>query len=239
MISKKEALTYNSQFNVAGTGTYYTATGNNPNRSHGAVVANIHTKHGKGFWSHIQIHEDDFIRFKLFKGSLLPRLLYKLKLKEPRDEDGVHSEWRYIRNQENANAKLEAALGKIFLKIDEDIYEWTAKKLEGADHRKFIKGIAKTDPENLKMIAGLKDLHDGMEAPLEDSQLLSGGTTKTVTPPSVSATSGTVSLPALSCSPVEYNSASSGTIGANVVEVEPFFGRRLRKTFLELTGKAL
>ncbi|KKN92450.1 hypothetical protein LCGC14_0209410 [marine sediment metagenome] len=175
-------------FNVAAPGAYYTSTGNDPNRSHGAVVANIHTKHGKGFWSHIQIHADDFIQYKLFNGVRLGMLLYKLKLHEPRDEEGLRPDWHYIKNQENANAKLEATLGKTFLAIDEDISEWAAKEQEGKGHRKFIKSIAKTDPENLKMIAGLKDLHDGMEAPLgdhnpENSQPMSSGTVPTITGP--------------------------------------------------------
>jgi hypothetical protein len=192
MLSKKEALQmtkeqmmqampeYNSQFNVAGTGAYFMPKDPNPDRSHGDVVSNIHTKHGKGFWSHIQIHEDDYIKYKLFNGTRLAALLYKLKVHEPRDEDGLRGDWRYIQNQENANAKLEATLGKTFLVIDEDIREWTAEEQEGADHRKFIKGIAKTDPENLKMIAGLKGLHDGMEAPLEDSWPTLNGTVPTL-----------------------------------------------------------
>ncbi len=197
MLSKQEALqiekeqerltsTYANKVDIAETSGYYDTTGNNPDRSHGAVVANIHTKHGKGFWSHIQIYGDDYIKYKLFNGTRLGALLYKLKLHEPRDEDGTHSDWCYIRHQENANAKLEATLGKTFLKIDEDIREWVGTEEEAADHRKFIKGIAATDPENLKMIAGLKDLHDGMEAPLKDlnpenPQPMSSDTVPTIT----------------------------------------------------------
>ena len=39
-------------------------------------------------------------------------------------------------------------------------------------------------------------------------------------------------------SPAESsNTASSETVSADVVETEPLFGRRIRKTIIELTGK--
>jgi hypothetical protein len=43
--------------------------------------------------------------------------------------------------------------------------------MEAEEHEDFIRKMAKTDPENLKMIAGLKTLDDGMKAPLEEPTL--------------------------------------------------------------------
>jgi hypothetical protein len=150
------------------SGTYFQKSDNATlNREHGEPVTDIHTKHGQGFWSEIRIHEDDFIFYKLFRGNFLVRLTHKLGFKKITDINGADKAWDYIGGQGHKDCKLEATLGKTFLLIDKMI----ADELKDEEHRKFIKGIAKTDPENLKMIAGLKILDEGMTAPLDDIKL--------------------------------------------------------------------
>jgi hypothetical protein len=85
----------------------------------------------------------------------------------PKGEDGAVVEWKHIHGQYDADLKLEVTLGKTYLKIDEEVAEDVAE----CEHEKFIRGIASTDPENLKMIAGLKTLDDGMKAPLDPPKL--------------------------------------------------------------------
>ena len=127
------------------------------NRLTGPVVAQIRHLHGNQFWSDIQITADDYVRFKLFRGGWISKALFLLG-KEPKDEDGKKQEWDSIGHQ-GTDAKLEVTLGRTYLKIDEII----ADELGDHKHRKFIKEIAKTDPDNLKMIASLKNLDEGMK----------------------------------------------------------------------------
>ena len=97
------------------------------------------------------------------------------------------SEWKCIEGQDVKDSKLEAQLGKTYLKIDELI----AKELKAEKHKKFIKGIAKTDPENLKMIAGLKTLDEGLTEPL-DEPMNGASTTCKITGKKI--TSGSINL---------------------------------------------
>lgn len=162
-----------SPWNIGGTGTFGTTTGNDEfaNREHGPEVSKIITNHGNGFWSDIRIHQDDFVYYKLFRGRFA-KLLCALSLGalKPKDVEGYKHDWKFIGNQGQPEYKLEAELGKTFLKIDELITAELKKEQKEKAHKKFIKGIAKTDPENLKMIAGLKTLDEGMTAPLEEPQ---------------------------------------------------------------------
>ena len=172
-----------STFKVNGSGTFYskTSTGNPDsfNTRHGGEVTSILTKHGNGFFSDIRICHDDWIRFKLFRGGLIAYALHKLGWREPRDIDGNEVGWANIPNQNNNNQKLEVQLGKTFLKIDDMI----AGEMEAEEHEGFIREMAKTDPENLKMIAGLKTLDDGMKSAVDPPDLNGITTQKTVTPP--------------------------------------------------------
>jgi hypothetical protein len=154
-----------TSFKINGSGEYFTGTGNN--REHGLVVSDIITGHGQGFFSHIQIYQDDFIQYKLFRGIFWAKLRYLISHRGPKDEDGNKVDWKNIPGQYDADLKLEVMLGKTYLKIDEEV----AEDLAASEHEEFIRGIAKTDPENLKMIAGLKTLDDGMKAPLDPPKL--------------------------------------------------------------------
>lgn len=155
-----------TSFKINGSGEYFTGTGNN-NREHGIVVSKITTGHGDGYFSHIQIFQDDFIRYKLFRGGIFGKAWFKVTGRSPKDEDGNKVEWQNLPGQYDADLKLEVTLGKTYLKIDEEV----AEDLAASEHEEFIRGIAKTDPENLKMIAGLKTLDDGMKAPLDPPKL--------------------------------------------------------------------
>lgn len=127
------------------------------NRLTGPVVTQKTMSYENGFWSVIQITADDHVRFKLFRGGWFSKALYLLG-KEPRLPDGDKQQWDSIGYQ-GSEAKLEVTLGNTYLKIDEIM----AEEVEDSEHRDFIKEMAKTDPENLKMIAGLKNLDDGMK----------------------------------------------------------------------------
>ncbi len=163
-INAIQNIRYDNSFNVAGSGAYFTSTRNEFNGDHGAVISKIYTNHGNGFWSYIKIHENDFIFYKLFRGSFISRILGKLRIRTPRDVTGAVMAWDHLDGQGTKDCKLEATLGKTYLAIDELI----AQELKDEKHRKFIKGIAKTDPENLKMISGLKTLDEGMTTTLGD-----------------------------------------------------------------------
>jgi hypothetical protein len=225
---------YMDSFKVAGTGAYYTNSSQDWRRGHGGVVANKTTFHGDGFFSDIRICQDDYIRFKLFRGGWFCKLLFKLGWREPRDEDGFKTDWKNISNQSNSNQNLEVNLGKTYLKIDEMI----AVELEAEEHEDFIRKMAKTDPENLKMIAGLKTLDDGMNAPLEEPTL--NGNSQPMT-------SGAITIAKAQASASMWNAGQDAAIALNgqeVVRVDPSgnytFGDKMSKAIKKVveTGKA-
>jgi hypothetical protein len=101
--------------------------------------------HGKGYWSLIKVYEeDDTVYFKLMKGHIFKRIFWRF--------------WNfYFADGFDAAEKrdnLEATLGMAYLKIDELI----EVKDKDRSHAKFVKNMMKTDPDNLKMIAGLDTL---------------------------------------------------------------------------------
>jgi hypothetical protein len=202
-----QTVQFDSQIVASGIGTY-SSTGENW-RDHGELVTDIHTKHGKGFWSIIQIYEDDHIFYKLFRTGFLRRILCGLGIRDPKDTSGGDiTSWDQIAGQDKKDSKLEATLGKTYLKIDEKI----AEELVDEEHRKFIRGIADTDPENLKMIAGLKTLDEGMTEPL--SAPIENTSRPPPTPPMV-----TIKQPE---NVSQWNSNNTIAMGANeIIRVDP------------------
>jgi hypothetical protein len=199
---------------------YYSTPVNEWRRDHGDTVADFKTRHGNGFWSQIKICDDDFVFYKLFRGNFLDWALHKLKIKNPKDTD--YSNWNYITGQAREGQKLEATLGKTYLEIDEKMKE----ELEDEEHRKFIKGIAATNPENLKMIAGLKTLDDGMKEPLEDP--LNGDSQK--------VTSGAITVAKQKAMSSAWNANMGSALAANgeeIIRVDPdstvSFGEKMEK----------
>jgi hypothetical protein len=189
-----------TSFKINGSGEYFTGTGNN--REHGTVVSNITTGHGDGYFSHIQIYQDDFVRYKLLRGFFFSKSWFKLTGRPPKDEDGVVVGWQNIPGQYDADLKLEVTLGKTYLKIDEEVAEDVAE----CEHEEFIRGIAKTDPENLKMIAGLKTLDDGMKAPLEAPYLTGPVTISSKTHSSISTVHASQSMMAVdNCDNISFS----------------------------------
>ena len=176
---KTPPLNYSSSMKVVGDGAYFSSEKTNRYDQDSDVVASKLTGHGDGFWSEIRIYDNDYIRFQLHRGSRFKKLLFWMGLSDgPKDSEGQRAAWDSIgTHQLDPGYKLESNLGKTYLLIDEMI----AGEMKDEEHRKFIRGIADTDPENLKMIAGLKKLDEGMTAPLSP-------TTAGTSPPITSAT---------------------------------------------------
>jgi hypothetical protein len=209
---------YDDHMRVAGTGVYFdnTTEPEEWRRAHGGEITNKTTNHGNGFFSDIRICQDDYIRFKLFRGGWFCKLLYMTGWREPRGEDGNVTEWKNIANQHNTNQNLEVNLGKTYLYIDELI----AGELEAEEHEQFIRDMAKTDPENLKMIAGLKNLDDGMKAPLDAP--LNGVSAQKIPKPKTIPPSITLAKQAAMSSNWSANMGSAlAANGEEIIHVDP------------------
>jgi hypothetical protein len=131
--------------------------------------------HGNGYWSLIRVYEyDDTVSFKLMKGSWFKRIFWR-----------PWHHWfagGFITGEERGS--LEVALGSVYLEIDERIELREKKKTHG----KFVKNMMKTDPDNLKMIAGLDTL-DKATKPAEAPK--ASGTVSSLSPTSKFTVAGT------------------------------------------------
>lgn len=170
----KNWKTYSNNIAISGNGAYFVPK---ERPDHGPVVTTIKTKHDRGFWSLVRIHQDDFVDYKLMRGrwSWFKYTFFRISPHSVVGNDRNH--WYCLDDQFEKDYKLEVNLGKAFLKIDELIYNVVREEAEEVEeirqkirHRCFIKDLAKTDPENLKMIAGLKKLDDGLKEPLDEPE---------------------------------------------------------------------
>jgi hypothetical protein len=235
LVIPKKVPQYHNHYNVSGTGTF-TTTGT-VGRLHGPEVAKIVTNHGDGYFSDIRITQEDYIHYKLFRGSWFVKLLYKLGWREPRDAEGCKIQWEAIPGQEVRDRKLEVMLGKTYLKIDELI----AEEANIDEHEEFILGIADTDPENLKMIAGLKVLDDGMKAPLDNvAHPPLNGTSQ---PKSIN--SGAIALAKTQAAASAWTAGQDANIvmnGHEIVKIDPTgnvsFGDEMTKAISKAVDKA-
>jgi hypothetical protein len=108
----------------------------------GSGVIRLKKNLGNGYWAVLKVYEDsELVYCSLNHGHRWKRLLWHLPY------------WDFT-FFESFGDTLESKLGNAYLKMDKMIEADKGSK----GHSKFVKDMVKTDPENLKMIAGLDKL---------------------------------------------------------------------------------
>ena len=123
-------------------------------QNHEVEIRKISTKvrkHNKGYYSDVAVLASDVVCWKVIKTNPVGIFLYKLGLNKKHNV----KEW----NTSSKYDKLEATLGAAYIAIEKEVDALIRRK----DHKKFVKDILNTDPDNLKMISELKKLDGQVE----------------------------------------------------------------------------
>lgn len=113
-----------------------------------------------GYWAKINITDGDHVQYRLFNSGWLAKTFHKIGFRKV-----IDGGWDSVKQRDN----IEATLGATYMAIDAAIAEDIKKK----DHRKFLKEMIKTDPDNLKAIAQL-DMLDKGDGPGSSPPVLNG-----------------------------------------------------------------